>query len=243
MPAGSSPGTTAARPAAGTSCRAGMHLMQGTTPNKFGPPGNPFSFGDLPKMVSEQDIRRFTHFGAVVEATAIPGRYQDSFFSVDPLHNFVIASRRIRAGRHLQDQRSGQGADLRRLRLPPRVHRQRPRRLGPDRRLLQPLHRPRSALPEPDRSRNGAYLPAAGQAGAAGAGLGPACQVHRSTGGSAESSQPLAPAHRRPRCWASARTPVRPTGCGNWWEAARTSSRCLRSGPCIRPSGWIRRRP
>jgi putative heme-binding domain-containing protein len=78
--------------------QGGMHLMQGTTPNKFGPPRNPFSFGDLPKMVSEQDIRRFTHFGAVVEATAIPGKYQDSFFSVDPLHNFVIASRRIRAG-------------------------------------------------------------------------------------------------------------------------------------------------
>ena len=75
-----------------------MHLMQGTTPNKFGPPRNPFSFGDLPKMVSEQDIRRFTHFGAVVEATAIPGKYQDSLFSVDPLHNFVMASRRIRNG-------------------------------------------------------------------------------------------------------------------------------------------------
>ena len=78
--------------------QGGMHLMQGTTPNKFGPPRNPFSFGDLPKMVSEQDIRRFTHFGAVVEATAIPGRYQDSLFSVDPLHNFVISSRRIRTG-------------------------------------------------------------------------------------------------------------------------------------------------
>ena len=78
--------------------QGGMHLMQGTTPNKFGPPRNPFSFGDLPKMVSEQDIRRFTHFGAVVEATAIPGKYQDSLFSVDPLHNFVMASRRIRNG-------------------------------------------------------------------------------------------------------------------------------------------------
>ena len=78
--------------------QGGMHLMQGTTPNKFGPPRSPFAFGELPKMESEQEIKRFTHFATVVESTAIPKRYHDSFFGVDPLHNFVISSRRIPVG-------------------------------------------------------------------------------------------------------------------------------------------------
>ncbi|HIL69515.1 MAG TPA: dehydrogenase, partial [Verrucomicrobia bacterium] len=78
--------------------QGGMHLMQGATPNKFGPPRNPFSFGDLPMMSSEQDIKRFTHFAALVEGTALPKHYQGSFFSVEPLHNFVIASARIPIG-------------------------------------------------------------------------------------------------------------------------------------------------
>lgn len=75
-----------------------MHLMQGTTPNKFGPPRNPFSFGNLPKMPTEQEIKRFTHFATLVESTAIPEKYHGSFFSVDPLHNFVVASKRVPIG-------------------------------------------------------------------------------------------------------------------------------------------------
>lgn len=75
-----------------------MHLMQGTTPNKFGPPRNPFAFGNLPKMPTEQEIPRFTHFATLVESTALPPKYQNSFFSVDPLHNFVIASTRLTEG-------------------------------------------------------------------------------------------------------------------------------------------------
>lgn len=75
-----------------------MHLMQGTTPNKFGPPRNPFAFGNFPKMPTEQDIKRFTHFASLVECTAIPQKYQNSFMAVDPLHNFVIASKRIELG-------------------------------------------------------------------------------------------------------------------------------------------------
>ena len=78
--------------------QGGMHLMQGTSPNKFGPPRNPFSFGVLPKMESEQPIPRFTHFATFVESTALPKRYQDTFFSVEPLHNFVVASKRIPVG-------------------------------------------------------------------------------------------------------------------------------------------------
>lgn len=78
--------------------QGGMHLMQGTSPNKYGPPRNPFSFGHLPKMESEQEILRFTHFATLVESTALPDHYQGSFFSVDPLSNFVIASQRLAAG-------------------------------------------------------------------------------------------------------------------------------------------------
>ena len=78
--------------------QGGMHLMQGTSPNKFGPPRNPFSFGELPKMESEQPIPRFTHFATLVESTAFPKKYHDTFLSVEPLHNFVIASDRITKG-------------------------------------------------------------------------------------------------------------------------------------------------
>ncbi len=78
--------------------QGGMHLMQGRAPNKFGPPRNPFAFGDLPKMANEQDVKRFTHFATLVESTAIPSKYHSSFFGVDPLHNFVIASKRIPVG-------------------------------------------------------------------------------------------------------------------------------------------------
>jgi putative membrane-bound dehydrogenase-like protein len=74
--------------------QGGLHLMQGTTPNKFGPVRNPFAFGELPHMGSKQDIPRFTHFATLVESTAMPQKYQNSFFSVEPLHNFVIASGR-----------------------------------------------------------------------------------------------------------------------------------------------------
>lgn len=78
--------------------QGGMHLMQGTTPNKFGPVRNPFAFGELPMMASEQEIPRFTHFATLVESTAIPEEYHGSFFSVEPLHNFVIASQRLEDG-------------------------------------------------------------------------------------------------------------------------------------------------
>ncbi len=78
--------------------QGGLHLMQGVTPNKFGPVRNPFAFGDLPFMATEQDIPRFTHFATLVESTALPAKYHNSFFSVEPLHNFVIASERIANG-------------------------------------------------------------------------------------------------------------------------------------------------
>jgi len=75
--------------------QGGLHLMQGTTPNKFGPVRNQFAFGQLPFMATEQPIPRFTHFAVLVESTAMPAAYQDTFLSVEPLHNFVIGSKRI----------------------------------------------------------------------------------------------------------------------------------------------------
>ncbi len=78
--------------------QGGLHLMQGTTPNKFGPVRNPFAFGELPHLASEQVIPRFTHFATLVESTAMPLKYHNSFFSVEPLHNFVIASQRSVVG-------------------------------------------------------------------------------------------------------------------------------------------------
>lgn len=74
--------------------QGGLHLMQGTTPNKFGPVRNPFAFGELPHMDTVQDIPRFTHFATLIESTAMPHKYHNSFFSVEPIHNFVIASER-----------------------------------------------------------------------------------------------------------------------------------------------------
>ena len=75
--------------------QGGLHLMQGTTPNKFGPVRNEFAFGHLPYIANEQPIPRFTHFATLVESTAMPPNYHDTFFSVEPLHNFVIASKRL----------------------------------------------------------------------------------------------------------------------------------------------------
>ncbi len=78
--------------------QGGLHLMQGISPDKFGPVRNPFAFGELPHMTNAQATPRFTHFATLVEASAMPQRYQQQFFSVDPLHNFVIASERTPQG-------------------------------------------------------------------------------------------------------------------------------------------------
>ncbi len=74
--------------------QGGYYQMQGVSPGKYGPPHNPFAFGNLPKMRSDSDIQRFTHFAAMAEGSALPARYRDCFFAIDPLHNFVIASKR-----------------------------------------------------------------------------------------------------------------------------------------------------
>lgn len=68
--------------------------MQGVIPGRFGPPRNPYAFGDLPMMQSLSPVRRFSIFGAFAEGTAMPDNHQGNLFTVDPLHSEMIESER-----------------------------------------------------------------------------------------------------------------------------------------------------
>lgn len=72
--------------------QGGFYQMQGVDPGKFGPPRNPYAFGDLPKMATEDEVVRFTHFGAFADGTAMPEALRGMLFAIDPLHNEVIAT-------------------------------------------------------------------------------------------------------------------------------------------------------
>ena len=72
-------------------------LKQGRTPNKFGPPANPFAFGDLPMMRGGK-ISRFSHNTIVCEGTALPPRMKNKFLAADPLHQYLVLSDRIERG-------------------------------------------------------------------------------------------------------------------------------------------------
>jgi putative membrane-bound dehydrogenase-like protein len=84
----------------------GFHYVQGATamlaggvnPGKFGPSPHPYNFGELKKMPSENPIPRFSHIAAVAEGSALPALYAGDFFCADPLHNKVIAARRLPLG-------------------------------------------------------------------------------------------------------------------------------------------------
>lgn len=83
----------------------GWHYVQGGTfgvaganKGKYGPSPHPYNFGELAKIPSEQTIKRFSHIAAVVEGTALPEKYHDHFFSIDPLHSNVIDSERLPFG-------------------------------------------------------------------------------------------------------------------------------------------------
>jgi len=78
--------------------QGGFYLMQGVTPGKFGPPRNPYAFGDLPMMATADPVVRFTHFGAFADGSAMPQPLAGMLFAIDPLHNEVIASQRITHG-------------------------------------------------------------------------------------------------------------------------------------------------
>ena len=71
----------------------GQFLKQGKNPGKFGPPPNPFAFGELPMMRSTNPVARFSHMSVVVGASAMPTRLQDHFLCADPLHHYLVAAR------------------------------------------------------------------------------------------------------------------------------------------------------
>lgn len=74
--------------------QGGFYQMQGVDPGKFGPPRNPYAFGELPMMATKDPVVRFTHFGAFAEGTAMPSQLAGMLLAIDPLHNEVIASKR-----------------------------------------------------------------------------------------------------------------------------------------------------
>lgn len=78
--------------------QGGFYQMQGVDPGKFGPPRNPYAFGELPMMRTTNSVVRFTHFGAFAEGTAMPPESAGLLFALDPLHNVVVTSERKNFG-------------------------------------------------------------------------------------------------------------------------------------------------
>jgi putative membrane-bound dehydrogenase-like protein len=78
--------------------QGGFYQMQGVDPGKFGPPRNPYAFGELPNMKTADKVVRFTHFGAFAEGTAMPSKVAGMLFGLDPLHNLVTTSVRTPRG-------------------------------------------------------------------------------------------------------------------------------------------------
>lgn len=78
--------------------QGGFYQMQGVDPGKFGPPRNPYAFGDLPMMATKDEVVRFTHFGAFADGTAMPAPLRGMLFAIDPLHNEVIATKWLPRG-------------------------------------------------------------------------------------------------------------------------------------------------
>jgi len=76
----------------------GQFLKQGKNPGKFGPPPNPYAFGELPMMRSTNPIPRFSNMAALASGTAMPDRLLGKFLCVDPLHHEVIAAERRAQG-------------------------------------------------------------------------------------------------------------------------------------------------
>ena len=74
--------------------QGGYYMKQGVDPGKFGPPRNPYAFGELPWMKLAAPIQRFTHMLAVVEGTAMPESRQGQMFWVDPIHSLLIGTER-----------------------------------------------------------------------------------------------------------------------------------------------------
>jgi putative heme-binding domain-containing protein len=76
----------------------GIFLKQGVDPGKFGPPSNPYAFGNLELMKSRNPITRFRHATIVAEGTALPSNYVGRFFGADPLHRNIVVGERYPRG-------------------------------------------------------------------------------------------------------------------------------------------------
>jgi putative heme-binding domain-containing protein len=75
----------------------GQFLKQGKNPGKFGPPPNPYTFGELQMMRSTNPVPRFSHMSVVVGGSAMPKRFQEKFLGADPLHHYLVhADRKTR---------------------------------------------------------------------------------------------------------------------------------------------------
>ncbi len=78
--------------------QGGIYLKQGVDPGKFGPPRNPYTFGELPWLAPEAPIQRFTHFLSLVEGTALPPNRKGQMIWLDPIHSLLLASERTPRG-------------------------------------------------------------------------------------------------------------------------------------------------
>jgi putative membrane-bound dehydrogenase-like protein len=78
--------------------QGGFYQMQGVDPGKFGPPRNPYAFGELPNLKTADRVVRFTHFGAFGDGSALPSKSAGQLFGLDPLHNLITTSRRVPRG-------------------------------------------------------------------------------------------------------------------------------------------------
>ena len=74
--------------------QGGQYLKQGKNPGKFGPPPNPYTFGELPMIRSTNPIPRFSNMSVIAGGTALPSRLRDRFLCVDPLHHYLVAAER-----------------------------------------------------------------------------------------------------------------------------------------------------
>jgi len=78
---------------AGCSPVTTAYLKQGKSPGKFGPPDNPFAFGELP-MMPGGSIPRFSHNVIAVNGSAMPDAWQGRLLGADPLHRHLVLSER-----------------------------------------------------------------------------------------------------------------------------------------------------
>ena len=78
--------------------QGGFYQKQGVDPGKYGPPRNPYAYGEFGPLFSTDTIVRFTHFGAFGNGTALPAGSAGRLFALDPLHNLVTNTQLVPRG-------------------------------------------------------------------------------------------------------------------------------------------------